>query len=149
MTDESTKIVALDRVPEDSTFLFTVRDGAADGNGNTAENGDRREAILLREDGDVVGWLNYCQHFTHIRLDKGSGAERRDGEVLCTNHGAMFDVESGLCTHGPCEGAYLEDIEVSAESGAVYLTDDRFEFVETDGFEGDEFDRTSTSNLEF
>jgi len=147
MSDDSTEIVALDRVPEDSTFLFTVRD--VGGDANPDGNGDCREAILLREDDDVVGWLNYCQHFTHIRLDKGSGATRRDGEVLCTNHGAMFDVESGLCTHGPCEGAYLEEIGVSAENGTVYLTDDRFEFVETGGFEADDFDRSSTSNVEF
>jgi nitrite reductase/ring-hydroxylating ferredoxin subunit len=147
MSDEPTAIVALDRVPEDSTFLFTVRD--VDGETPPDETGDRREAILLREDGDVAGWLNYCQHFTHIRLDKGSGAERRDGEVLCTNHGAMFDVESGLCTHGPCEGAYLEGLEVRADDGTVYLTDDRFEFVETGGFEADDLDRTSTSNVEF
>ena len=147
MSDEPTEIVALDRIPEDSTFLFTVRDVGKDE--NPGENGHHREAILLHEDDDVVGWLNYCQHFTHIRLDKGSGAERRNGEVLCTNHGAMFDVESGLCTHGPCEGAYLEGIEVSAENGTVYLTDDRFEFVETGGFEADDFDRTSTSNVEF
>jgi len=147
MSDEPTEIVALDNVPEDSTFLFTVRD--VDGETPPDETGDRREAILLREDGDVVGWLNYCQHFTHIRLDKGSGAERRDGEGLCTNHGAMFDVESGLCTHGPCEGAYLEGLEVRADDGTVYLTDDRFEFVETGGFEADDLDRTSTSNVEF
>jgi len=147
MTDGPERIVALDRVPEDSSFLFTVRDVGGD---RTEDgNGDRREAILLREAGDVVGWLNYCQHFTHIRLDKGSGATRRDGEVLCTNHGAMFDVASGLCTHGPCEGAYLEGIDVRAEDGGVYLTDDRFEFVETGGFEADDFDRSSSSNVEF
>jgi nitrite reductase/ring-hydroxylating ferredoxin subunit len=147
MTDEPTEIVAVDRVPEDSTFLFTVRN--VGGESSPDETGDRREAILLREDNDVVGWLNYCRHFTHIRLDKGPGAERRDGEVLCTNHGAMFDVESGLCTHGPCEGAYLEGIEVRVENGAIYLSDDRFEFVETGGFEADDFDRSSTSNVEF
>ncbi|MFQ3295405.1 MAG: nitrite reductase/ring-hydroxylating ferredoxin subunit [Natrialbaceae archaeon] len=147
MSDGSERIVALDRVPEDSTFLITVQETAHQT--NVDEEGDHREAILLRNDGDVVGWLNYCQHYTHIRLDKGSGATRRNGEVLCTNHGAMFDVESGLCTHGPCEGAFLERIDVCAEDGVVSLTDERFEFVETGGFEGDEFDRTSTSNVEF
>lgn len=139
MSDGPARIVDLDDVPEDSTFLFTVRDA----------DDDRREAILCRQDGAIVGWLNYCQHFTHVRLDKGSGATRRDGEVLCTNHGAMFDVESGLCTHGPCEGAYLTNVDVSTENGAVYLTDDRFSFVETGGFEGDDLDRSSTSNVEF
>lgn len=139
MSAGAARIVDLEDVPEDSTFLFTVRD----------EEGDRREAIIIRHRDEVVGWLNYCQHFTHIRLDKGSGATRRDGEVLCTNHGAMFDVESGLCTHGPCEGAYLEAIDVTAENGTVYLSDDRFSFVETGGFEGDDLDRTSNSNIEF
>ncbi|ELY71176.1 Rieske (2Fe-2S) protein [Natrinema versiforme] len=152
---ETGRITALADVPEDSTFLFRVAD----------EAGEEREAILVADvatdadggesspetgtDDGVACWLNYCQHLTHIKLDKGSGAPMRDGELVCANHGAYFEADSGRCTFGPCEGAYLSDLEVTVSDGDVYLTDEDYEFVGTGPLEGDDLDRTSTSNVEF
>jgi nitrite reductase/ring-hydroxylating ferredoxin subunit len=144
------RITALSDVPADSTFLFRVRD----------ESGETREAILVRDRaatdggeataGDAVScWLNYCQHLTHIKLDKGSGAPMRDGELVCANHGAYFEADTGRCTFGPCEGAYLADLEVTVSDGDVYLTDEEYAFVGPGPLEGDDLDRTSTSNVEF
>lgn len=152
---ETGRITALSAVPDDSTFLFRVAD----------ESGEEREAILvagaameaaggessLETDANegVACWLNYCQHLTHINLDKGSGAPMRDGELVCANHGAYFEADSGRCTFGPCEGAYLTDLEVTVSDGEVYLTDEDYEFVGTGPLESDDLDRTSTSNVEF
>ena len=134
------RITSVDVIPEESTFLFRVRE---------IESGGEREAILLRIDGEVVGWLNYCRHLTHIKLDKGSGAPMRDDEIVCTNHGAMFEADSGLCTFGPCEGAYLEEIEIEVGDGEVYLADDGYEFVALGPMDDEDGDLTSTSNVEF
>ncbi|MDG5759119.1 Rieske 2Fe-2S domain-containing protein [Natronococcus sp. A-GB1] len=137
------RITSLENVPTESTFLFRVAD----------ELGDRQEAILVANgtgstDTDVSCWLNYCQHFTHIKLDKGDGAPMRDGEVICANHGAYFETDSGECTFGPCEGAYLTELEVTVSDGDVYLTDEEYEFVAAGPIE-DDGDLTSTSNVEF
>ena len=140
MDDDDVRIADLDDVSDETTFLFTVRDVADD---------ESKEAILVRLNGTVAGWLNYCQHFTHLRLDKGSGAEMRDGEIICTNHGAYFESETGLCTYGPCEGAYLTELDVTVTDGGVYLTDDEYEFVDVGGLERDALDRGSKSNFEF
>jgi len=137
----ASRIVSADEVPEETTFLFRVQ---------PVDDGDEvKEAILLRDDEGVVSWLNYCQHFTHIKLDKGSGAEMRDGEVICTNHGAYFEADSGRCTFGPCEGAFLTELEVGVEDGEVYLVDDDYEFVGTGEIETDADDLGSKSNYEF
>jgi nitrite reductase/ring-hydroxylating ferredoxin subunit len=148
------RITAVESVPEESTFLFTVR---------AVDDDAEKEAILVRlapaagegaadaagTDPPIACWLNYCQHFTHITLDKGSGAEMRDGEVICTNHGAYFESDSGLCTYGPCEGAYLEAIEVTVRDGDVYLTDDGYAFGAVGPAETDDLDLASKSNYEF
>jgi nitrite reductase/ring-hydroxylating ferredoxin subunit len=134
------RVAALHDVPEDSTLVFTVRD---------RESGDDEEAILVRVGDGVACWRNYCQHLTHIKLDKGSGAQLRGGEILCTNHGAYFEADTGFCTHGPCEGAYLDAVEVTVEDGDVYLADDRYEFVHVGPMATDDLDRSSTSNVEF
>ncbi|WP_253738050.1 Rieske (2Fe-2S) protein [Halohasta salina] len=136
----ASRIVSVDDVPEETTFLFRVR---------PVDGDEEKEAILLHDDEGVVSWLNYCQHFTHIKLDKGSGAEMRDGEVICTNHGAYFEADSGRCTFGPCEGAFLNEIEVGVEDGDVYLVDDDYEFVGTGEIETAKDDLGSKSNYEF
>jgi len=138
--DAASRITATEKIPVDGTFLFTVRDCEAD---------EEKEAILVRHEDGITGWLNYCQHFTHIKLDKGSGAEVRDGEIICTNHGAYFEEDTGRCTHGPCEGAYLEEIDITTRNGDVFLSDDCFEFAAVGPKEQDPLDLSSTSNVEF
>lgn len=134
------RITSIENVPSDTTFLFTIRD---------EESGEEDEAILTQLDGEITCWLNRCMHFRHIRLDKGSGAPKRNGELVCANHGALFEDDTGLCTHGPCEGAYLDPVDIEVRDGAVYLADDAYEFVHEGGIEKDPTELTSKSNIEF
>jgi nitrite reductase/ring-hydroxylating ferredoxin subunit len=136
--DADRRIVARSEVPSDGSLIFRIRPKDGD---------DPEEAILVALDDGVAGWLNACQHFRHIPLDKGSGVEMRDDEIICANHGAYFEVDTGYCTFGPCKGAYLETVEVSVEDGSVYLTDDDYELLGTGQIEDD--DLTSESNVKF
>ncbi len=140
MAATNRRIAAVDDVPTDSTYLFTLRED---------ESGEEREAILVRSDGELHAWLNYCQHYTNINIDKGSGAEMRNGELICTNHGAYFESDSGYCNHGPCKGAYLNEIDISIEDGDVSLTDDDYDYVRDGPIETDETERESKSNYKF
>ncbi|WP_435335254.1 Rieske (2Fe-2S) protein [Haloarchaeobius sp. TZWWS8] len=116
--DEGSRITAVEEVPEEGTFLFTAMEGF-----------DEQEVVLTRlDDGSVAAWLNYCQHWTDVRIDKGSGAEVRDGELVCTRHAATFRKDDGVCTFGPCEGAVLEAVDVTVDDGDVYLTDEDYRF---------------------
>ena len=134
------RIAAVDDVPTETTYLCTVRE---------IESDEEREAVLVRTDGEVHAWLNYCQHYTHINIDKGSGAEMRNGELICENHGAYFESDTGVCTFGPCEGAYLNRIDVAVDGDGVYLADDGYEFVRTGAIETDDTDLESKSNYKF
>jgi nitrite reductase/ring-hydroxylating ferredoxin subunit len=133
---EDSRIAAVDEVPADGSLLFTVRDGF-----------DREEAILVALADGVVALKNYCPHWTDVRLDTGDGATVRDGELVCTKHGATFERETGHCTHGPCEGATIEQLDVAVRDGAVYLVDDDYEF-EQRGPSG-EHDRSSRGRIGF
>lgn len=132
------RITPVEAVRTDSTFVFRIED-----------EGGIKEAILVRHHDEILAWLNVCQHFTHIRLDKGDGAPMRDGEVICSNHGAMYAVDSGRCTYGPCEGAMLTAVDVSEADGWVHLTDPDYEFVGTGPIPTDPVDLSSRSNVEF
>lgn len=134
--DDDRRIASLDEVPEDGTLLFTVRDGF-----------DTDEVILVRLADGVAAYRNYCQHWTDVRLDKGSGALVRDGEIVCQKHGATFESDTGYCDFGPCEGATLDVVEVTVEDGAVYLADDDYEFEHL-GPSGD-YDLSAGSRIDF
>lgn len=117
--EENRRVTDASEVPTDGTLLVTLEN----------DDGEQREAILTElSDGTVVAWLNYCQHWTDVRLDTGDGAPMRGGEVVCRRHAATFDRESGQCTYGPCEGAYLNEVGVTVEDGGVFLTDNEFAF---------------------
>ena len=111
------RIAAVEEIPADGSLLFTVRDGF-----------DTEEAILLDTGEEVVALKNYCPHWTDVRFDSGSGATVRDDELVCEKHGATFETDSGYCTHGPCEGATVEAVDVAVRDGAVYLTAEDYEF---------------------
>lgn len=124
-------VVPVDDVPEDGTLLVTLRRRGPDGDGDddTDPTGPT-EAILTRvADGTVVAYRNYCMHWTDIRLDKGSGALVRRGELVCQKHGATFQRDSGYCDFGPCEGASLERVDVTVRDSQVLLTDEDYAFV--------------------
>ncbi|GAB6861547.1 Rieske (2Fe-2S) protein [Haloplanus litoreus] len=136
--DPDRRITSLSAVPDDTTFLFTVRNA----------DDERREAVLVRTpDGEVRGWLNYCRHLLDVRLDKGSGAPMRADELVCANHGAYFEADSGFCTFGPCEGATLESVDVAVDDGSVYLVDDDYTFVDTGSL--DDGSPSASSTVEF
>lgn len=127
-------IAAVDEVPADGTLLYTLADG-----------GDEREAILLKlSDGTVTSFLNYCMHWTDVKLDTGDGAPVRNGDVVCRKHAATFEKDSGLCTHGPCEGAQLDPVAVETRDGDVFLADDDYEFVRAGVEDGDPADLSTS-----
>ena len=118
--DEDRRIVDAGAVTVDDTVAFTATDGF-----------DSTEGLLTRLDDDtIVAYTNYCPHWRDVRLDKGSGATVRDGELVCGKHGAIFEKATGDCDFGPCEGAVLDAFEVTVADGAVYLTDDAWDGAE-------------------
>ena len=118
--DEDRRIVAAKEVTAEETVVFTATAGF-----------EKTEGLLTRlGDGIVVAFTNYCPHWRDVRLDKGSSALVRNGEIVCQKHGATFEKSSGHCDFGPCEGAVLDTFEVIVEDGAVYLTDDEWDAAE-------------------
>lgn len=136
------RITDVAAVPEDSTLLITVEE---------RETGDHREVILVRADGDVAAWFNYCQHWRDVNLDKSDGAMIRDGEIVCGRHGATFEKTDGGCTFGPCEGAVLDELSVRTTAGGVFLEDDSYEFLHVgpDEADDDALDLSTESRIGF
>lgn len=83
----------------------------------------RREAVVIHDEQGVLrAYVNRCRHLP-IPLDAGSRRFRTpDGRhLLCRTHGAVYRLEDGACTRGPCDGRGLHALGVELEVGRVIL----------------------------
>lgn len=77
---------------------------------------------LFRAGNDVHAYLNSCPHQGRsLSWAPGQFLFGEDGRLVCPHHGACFDISTGECISGPCEGASLRPVEVTIGDGEVRL----------------------------
>jgi nitrite reductase/ring-hydroxylating ferredoxin subunit len=83
--------------------------------------GDRLFAgFVARKDGAVFGYVDSCPH-NGWPLGGPTGRHlTREGDlILCSGHGALFRIEDGVCTSGPCADERLGEWAVAVRDGVV------------------------------
>lgn len=70
-------------------------------------------------------YVNRCPHVPYA-LDFGDGDVLHEGAIVCANHGARFDPQSGRCIWGPARGRGLEalPLEDHGEVWRVVINDE-------------------------
>ena len=103
----------LDDIAEGSARGFSL--GSAD---------RRRDIFLVRGRGQVHGYVDSCPHQgTPLAFLPDRYLTRDRGEILCSTHGARFEIATGLCVAGPCRGRALQKLPVSVSNGLILLED--------------------------
>ncbi|WP_144906466.1 Rieske (2Fe-2S) protein [Halobellus captivus] len=135
---DGTKVADVEDVPASGSYLFTAADAFT----------NETEIILVRceREPGIEAWRNSCTHESQ-RFDRGDGAAIRHGELVCPRHGSMFDTCSGECDNGPAAGTELPGVEITVESGTVFLTDEHYTFLREGGIDDDEPGSTSHLSL--
>jgi len=90
--------------------------------------------LISRKGSNYYGFENVCPH-QGVRLDGGSG-ELMDDEgnfIVCRQHGAQFDIDTGHCFSGPCQGKALTPVKVVVDDGDVCIAG--VELAEEDGLD--------------
>ncbi|WP_426390761.1 Rieske (2Fe-2S) protein [Variovorax sp. R-27] len=102
--------------------LDELPDGAARGFGSAGVS--RRAMFVVRHGDRVRGWLDSCPH-----VDGAPLAWRKDAylnadgnSIVCYGHGAVFDIETGVCTQGPCVGQALTPVALECDEQALWIT---------------------------
>jgi nitrite reductase/ring-hydroxylating ferredoxin subunit len=100
--------------------LDEISDGGARGLLRVG-NDDRVFAVRLGQ--EVFVWLNDCPH-NHRPLeymqDRFLSADAQ--HIVCYAHGAHFDIRSGHCFAGPCEGERLTAVPSRIDDrGTVWI----------------------------
>lgn len=110
---DDSEVIIIDRdLREGETVVFAFRDVA----------GIDSEGLVIRYGGKLHAFRNLCRH-QPLSLDYGDGEFLTDdgNYLLCRNHGALFEPDSGLCISGPCTGAALTQYPVQEHDGRIIV----------------------------
>lgn len=87
--------------------------------------GKRYYLMLFRHADAVLGYHNVCPHQgRNLNYAPDRFLFDPQGRLVCPHHGAVFEVESGMCVQGPCLGAGLRKFDLRIEADQVVLADE-------------------------
>lgn len=85
------------------------------------EGANRLDILVVRRAGALLGFFNSCPHQgTPLDTLNGRILDRR-GRLVCSTHGARFELPSGACVLGPCKDDRLTPLPLRVEGGMVIL----------------------------
>ena len=103
--------------------LDDIPDGAARGFGPAP--GGFTGLFAVRRGAAAFIYVNSCPHVgasLDWAPDKFLTAD--GAHIVCSTHGALFDLEGGLCVRGPCLGDRLESIPAQIVDGMILVPAD-------------------------
>jgi len=116
----------LGRVPPVGTRLCALEDMDVPGaKGFTfGEGRERFDMFVVRTDTGCQAYVNACPHaFTPLETFTDKFLTRKKDQILCTTHGALFNLGDGFCTSGPCAGKSLVAIPIHVKDGAIFIAE--------------------------
>jgi nitrite reductase/ring-hydroxylating ferredoxin subunit len=104
-------ICRLEDIPDAAARGFTL-----------PEDGGTREIFIVRKDGRVHGYVNSCPHLgTPLEFLPDRFLTADSHQILCSTHGARFEIATGRCVAGPCHGRFLQREPVIVDAGMIVL----------------------------
>jgi nitrite reductase/ring-hydroxylating ferredoxin subunit len=85
-----------------------------------------RDTVFAVRRGDIVRvWADRCPHHgTPLPWRKDAYLNAAGSRIVCAAHGALFELDSGLCVQGPCLGDKLRPVPfMLTEQGDLLLAD--------------------------
>jgi len=99
--------------------LIDIEDGEARGF-DIELNTKPFSIVCVRQGQQVKAYKNSCPH-TGVNLEWLPDQFLDDTRqyLVCSTHGALFQIEDGHCVAGPCQGDYLTALPVSVDAGDI------------------------------
>jgi nitrite reductase/ring-hydroxylating ferredoxin subunit len=77
--------------------------------------------FVVRRGDLVAGYVDSCPHASWPLAPMDDEYLTRTGSfILCSGHGAVFELEHGICVGGPCLGSRLPPWPVEVRDGCVF-----------------------------
>lgn len=81
------------------------------------------KGFVVRKGKGFYAYQNLCKHLP-VTLDLNDNSFFNHDKTLlqCQMHGALYEMESGLCVGGPCEGATLKVLPLQETETQLIIT---------------------------
>lgn len=80
------------------------------------------KGFVVKKGGRFYAYLNLCKHLpVTLDLNDGNFFTFDKSHFQCHMHGAMYEVETGFCVAGPCQGARLSGLEIQEEPSRLLV----------------------------
>lgn len=79
--------------------------------------------FAVKKDGCLQVYRNSCPHLgVPLEMQEDVFLDLDKAFIQCSTHGALFEIESGLCVVGPCKGASLQVEAFELKNGEVHIS---------------------------
>lgn len=79
-----------------------------------------KTVFVVRSAGKVYAYEDSCPHaFVPLEMEPDRFLDLTGTYLLCTMHGAHFDIATGACVAGPCKGRRLTAYPIGIHNGKV------------------------------
>lgn len=86
--------------------------------GFTYKSPGRDKLFVVKHQGRLHAWLNDCPHWpgSPMAWRRDAYLNRDATRIVCSGHGAEFEIHTGRCTHGPCLGDSLQPVKLDIDA---------------------------------
>jgi nitrite reductase/ring-hydroxylating ferredoxin subunit len=78
--------------------------------------------FVVKKDGLLHVYKNQCPHLNiELEWQPHQFLDSENYFIQCSTHGALFEVDTGLCVSGPCMGQHLIKIESRIEDDKLMV----------------------------
>ncbi len=83
---------------------------------------DAQALFAVKKDGQLYLYENTCPHLQiTLNFTPNQFLDQEGYFIMCANHGALFEIETGLCISGPCLGKSLTRIPFEIQNGQLQI----------------------------
>lgn len=96
--------------------------------------GTGRDTMFIVRRAGLHAWRNVCPHWggTSMAWRKDAYLDRAGTRIVCSAHGAQFEIATGVCTLGPCIGETLTRVHIiETEDGSLLVDPSQLEETST------------------
>lgn len=77
--------------------------------------------FIVRNGNTIVAYRNSCPHnFAPLNWSPDIFLSYDNEYIQCANHGALFEINTGHCIYGPCNGQYLQRINLEIDNDTIF-----------------------------
>ncbi len=78
--------------------------------------------FVVKKEGAVYVYQNLCPHLSiPLEYAPNQFLDSEERFIICSNHGALFNIENGACVSGPCVDDALTPIQHTVKDNCIYV----------------------------